>query len=371
MRPLDRITIQGFKSIRNLPELTLGRLNILIGANGSGKSNFISFFKMLECMSRGGLQNFVRINGNASTFCHNGPEKQSAIKSELIFGTNAYRFILVPSLSEELLIIEEASLSQKRGWRAYTEARPEARLANWGGEGGYSGVSGARNVCGHIHDAINSWRVYHFHDTSNTAPLRRPGLIGGDKRLLQDGSNLAPFLLYLEQQHRSTYKRIIQTIQLIAPFFITFSLEPEVSGPDGSEICRLRWVQKGSERLMQPWQFSDGTIRFIALIVALMQPTPPSTILIDEPELGLHPRALSTFRGLIHEASNRMQVIVTTQSPSLLRSMSPEDIITIGREHGASTFNRLNRNELHDWLEEYTLEDLWNMNVIHAGPDYE
>ncbi len=325
---------------------------------------------MLEHMARGSLQDFVRYNGGSETLCFGGNLKED-ISSELIFGENGYRFTLSTTTDGKMVVASEQT-SKQGDWRSYAKGmREEARLFDWKGDGGISGITEARNVCGHIHDAVSSWRVYHFHDTSEKAPLRQPGIVGGDKRLLQDGSNIAPLLLYLRQKHKDVYRRIVETIRVVAPFFIDFSLEVEKNEFTDREICRLRWQQKGAERLMQAWQFSDGTLRFIALTVALMQPTPPSTILIDEPELGLHPRALSVFRGLLHEAANRMQVIVTTQSPALLNSMEPDEIVVVGRTNGASTFHRLVKDELDVWLNDYTLEELWRKNVIQAGPDYE
>lgn len=371
MRPLDYLSITGFKSIKTLSDLNLKNLNILIGSNGSGKSNFISFFRMLEYMSRGGLQEFIFKSGGAESICFGGDVKSGEVMGLLKFGINSYKFTLRPFLADKMEVSDEKTWLKNKERPYPNGSREEARLPGWKGDGGYSGLTGERNVCGHIYDAISSWRVYHFHDTSENAPLRRAGIIGGDKRLLQDGSNLAPFLLYLQQNHEAAYRRIVETVQVVAPFFADFSLEAEKSGPDGRETCRLRWRQKGVERLMQPWQLSDGTLRFIALTTVLMQPMPPATVLIDEPELGLHPRALTIFRGLLHEAADRMQVIVTTQSPGLLNSMEPEDIIVVGREDGGSTFRRLDRAEFEDWLDEYTLEDLWRKNVIQAGPDYE
>lgn len=372
MRALDTISISGFKSIRHLSTLKLGALNILIGANGAGKSNFIQFFRLLESMSRGNLEAFVEFNGGAETLCFNGEGGYDAcIRGCMEFGPNTYQFTLAPTPDDALRVSEEKTGVADDDLRLFQETRKESRLLDWQGQGGCSGVSGTRNVCGHIYDAISSWRVYHFHDTSNNAPLRKSGVVGGDKRLLQDGANIAPFLLYLKQQHKNVYHRIVETVQLVAPFFVDFALEAESKGPEGREICKLRWRQKGAERLMQSWQLSDGTLRFIALAVALMQPMPPSTILIDEPELGLHPRALSVFQGLAHEAAHRMQVIITTQSPAMLSSMEPENIIVTCREHGMSRFSRLNAAELQGWLENFTLEDLWRKNVIQAGPDYE
>ncbi|HJS82815.1 MAG TPA: AAA family ATPase, partial [Nitrososphaera sp.] len=189
------------------------------------------------------------------------------------------------------------------------------------------------------------------------------------KELNHDAGNIAPFLYRLKQMHLDVYEQVRYHVQLIAPYFDDFLLEPQQSGPD--ELIRLEWQQKGSSTPLQPHQFSDGTIRFICLVTALLQPSPPSTIVIDEPELGLHPFALSVLASLLQQRSAKTQIIVSTQSAPLLDYFEPEDIIVVNRFAGASTFQRLTADSLKEWLQEYTLSELWQKNVLNAGPAYE
>ena len=111
--------------------------------------------------------------------------------------------------------------------------------------------------------------------------------------------------------------------------------------PNSNDRIRLRWQQKGSDYPLTPHHLSDGTIRFICLTTALLQPEPPSTIILDEPEPGLHPYAIEILAELIKSSSKRMQVIVSTQSPSLVDYFEPEEIVVVNRKDGASNFKRL------------------------------
>ncbi len=153
---------------------------------------------------------------------------------------------------------------------------------------------------------------------------------------------------------------------MVTPFFDNFILRP-----NRNEKVRLRWRQKGSDYPLKPHHLSDGTLRFICLTTALLQPDPPSTIIIDEPELGLHPYAIDILAELIEAASNRTQLIISTQSPALVDNFEPEDIIVVDRKKGASVFTRLDKEELSSWLEDYSLGDLWRKNVIAGGPTHE
>ncbi|MDR1657888.1 MAG: AAA family ATPase [Deltaproteobacteria bacterium] len=148
------------------------------------------------------------------------------------------------------------------------------------------------------------------------------------------------------------------------PEFDDFFLEPVENKSLNDKIIRLRWSQKGSSYLFQPWQMSDGTLRFLALALVFLQPIPPSIIVIDGPELGLNPESLNTLVGLIHEAAFKTQVILATQSPDLLRSMEPENVIIVDMYNEESKFKRLNRKNLSCWLKDYTLADLWWKKII-------
>ena len=153
---------------------------------------------------------------------------------------------------------------------------------------------------------------------------------------------------------------------MVAPFFRDFKLRPKKN--NGDEIIDLEWEQKDSDYPFHASQLSDGTLRFIALATALLQPSPPATILIDEPELGLHPQALEVLANLILQAQKRTQLIVSTQSAPLLNAFEPDQIVVIDREEGASRFRRLEAENLAAWhAEDYTLGDLWQKNVYGEG----
>ncbi len=209
--------------------------------------------------------------------------------------------------------------------------------------------------------------VYHFHDTSPTAPMRRSEIVEDNQRLRNNGSNIAPFLLRLKQSeslHRY-YQEVVNATRLILPFFDDFRLDVFQQG--GADKVKLSWQQKGSDYPLQPYHLSDGSIRFICLATALLQPNPPSAIVIDEPELGLHPEAIRILAELITDAAQRTQVILVTQSPLLIDQFAIDDIVVVNRKDGQSTFERLSEQDFSEWLEDYSVGELWTRNVIQGG----
>jgi predicted ATPase len=196
--------------------------------------------------------------------------------------------------------------------------------------------------------------------------MRRDQPLRDWERLRHDASNIAPFLAHLEQEEPDAYALIRDTVRLIAPFFDDFLLRPVKRGSE--EQVRLEWRQKGTDFPFQPNHLSDGTMRFICLATALLQPNPPATIVIDEPELGLHPYPISMLADLINSASERTQVILSTQSPTLLDYFEPEQIVVVSRQEGRSTFERLDPQALAGWLEDYSVGELWQKNVVRGGP---
>ena len=213
--------------------------------------------------------------------------------------------------------------------------------------------------------ALKSWRVYHFHDTSETAAVKQPHDLSDSRYLRPDAANLGAFLHLLRQTHPDRYKRIRETIRLVAPFFDDFLLE---SMPNSSGQIQLEWRQINSSATFRAHHLSDGTLRFICLATLLLQPNPPSTLIIDEPELGLHPYAITVLAALIHETALLTQLIVSTQSSALLDEFEPEDVVVVERKEGASTFKRLDKEMLREWLESYSLGELVRKDVIESGP---
>lgn len=366
-KKLDKLTLRGFKSIRSLEGFALGPINVLVGANGAGKSNFIDLFRLIRAMSEARLQEYALDCGGADGLFFGGPKETPTIEVELAFGSNGYKFALEPTASGGLSVKRESTFYEGRGWSLQQSAGSESLIRTWKDSrspwGDYLGVEG------HVHSAVTGWQVYHFHDTGRLAGARREHSASDWRELLPDAKNIAAFLLSLRLSFPGAYQAIVDHVRIIAPFFDDFLLEPEMRGE--SQLIRLQWRQKGSNFPFQPWQFSDGTLRFICLATALLQPSPPSTIIIDEPELGLHPLALDILAGLLRSTAERTQVVVSTQSVTLLNHFDPADVIVADRQHGATVFKRLEASELAEWLNEYSLGELWQKNVFDGGPAHE
>jgi predicted ATPase len=229
-------------------------------------------------------------------------------------------------------------------------------------------LKGGRNqtISQYVYESISSWTVYHVHDTSDTAAMRRTCSVRDNEYLRPDAANLAAFLLALHAEHSNVYEKVRDTIRLATPFFDDFKFRPRAS--NGDQVLQLEWTQKDSDYPFHASQLSDGTLRFVALTTALLQPNPPATILVDEPELGLHPYALNLLAALLKEAATKTQVIVSTQSASLLDNFEAEDVIVVERENGESVFKRLSTAELEEWLKDYSLGELWEKNIFGGRP---
>lgn len=366
-RPVHRISIQGFKSLQNVEALRLHNINILIGPNGAGKSNFISLFRMLSEMMAGRLQTWTRKQGSADRILSFGVQETEAVQVVIRFGRNGYEFILEPTIDGGFVFREEKTLfdgSLGHIERILGLGHLEAKLPekyNWSQSNKQIGVPA---FC---YESITSWKIFHFHDTSDTAGVKRVGSLHDNEYLRSDASNLAAFLYRLRQEHPETYGQIRKTVALAIPFFDDFILKPQEL-PTGEEQIRLLWKQKDSDYPFWPSQLSDGSIRFICLATALLQPDPPSTIIIDEPELGLHPFAITLLGSLVRSASKRTQLILSTQSVPLINEFSIDDLIVVERQEGATTFHRHQQEEFEIWLEEYSVGELWEKNVLGGRP---
>ncbi len=364
---IKNISIEGFKSIRKL-DLKLHPLNVLIGANGAGKSNFVSFFQLLHEMVEQRLQLAVGKGGGADALLYLGANTTRTVAAKIEFGINGYAFALVPTAENRLIFNYETTAYFKPKSRNYVKnlgsGHAEAKLPDLQYERGSRGYG--QSVRAYVYDAISSWVVYHFHDTSEFSGMRQQKAINDNEFLRQDAENLAAFLFMLQKTKPAAYEKIRDVVRLAAPFFDDFKLRPVTANP---ELIQLEWTHIGSDYPFRPSQLSDGTLRFICLATALLQPSPPATMLFDEPELGLHPYALALLASLFKQAARSGgQVIVCTQSAALLNEFEPEDVIVVDREDGQSTFRRLEKANLSEWLENYSLGELWQKNIFGGRP---
>jgi len=360
-RPIDKLTIKGFKSLQDV-ELELGRLNVLIGPNGAGKSNLISYFQMLREMVEGRLQVWVAKRGGGDRILSFGAKETPRFSSCIEFGDFAYSFTLESADDERLVFYDERLRFRKVPSEPITisdEGNRESRIKE-------KIQQGESHEANDYWNSIANWVTYHIHDTSETAWVRRTSDLYGYNYLRPDASNLAAYLFQLREFHQEVYSEICKTVRLVIPFFKDFVLEPKLI-KSGDHTIRLFWQQHDSDYKFSPSQLSDGSLRFICLVTALMQPDPPSTIIIDEPELGLHPYAITLLGSLLDSASERMQVIVATQSPQLLDEFSVDDLIVVELREGVSVFNRLKESDFNVWLEDFSVGELWDKNVLGGG----
>jgi len=350
---IDYIKISGYKSIKEM-NLKLTPINILIGANGSGKSNFISFFEFLSNISERKLQQYISLRGGEDKILHKGSDITIEISFEVGFdkGLDGYSATLEFG-SAGFVFINEHLIQNKDKGENISEYGSEANLK-------LIDNSKAKYILTHL----KSYRKYHFHDTSKNSPFTKMSHVENDKYFLyEDGNNLAAFLYNIRENHLIIYNRILKIIQSIAPFFSDFYLQPNSEG-----YLRLQWQGKYSSTVYGANDFSDGTMRFIALTILFMQPDLPSVIIIDEPELGLHPFAITKLAGMIDILAKKgTQVIISTQSADFINHFEVEQIITVDQINGESQFNRLSSENLSVWLDEYNIGDLWQRNIIQGG----
>lgn len=348
---ISHLGLRGFKSIRH-GEMQLGRLNVLIGANGSGKSNLAAAIRMLKAYADGRLAPFVAKSGGANALLYNGSKQTKSIEATLILQRPAQSttsISLVTAENDELVIASE-----------WAEGLSEARIQS---DGVRESLLVGDKSWASFATQLRSFLVFHLNDTSSDAPIRLTGDIDDNVQLHGDGRNLAAFLYKLQQVRPEQFRLLSRTVKLIAPFFDSFALRPNELNP---RTIMLRWREAGSGQEFGCHLLSDGTLRFIAMAALLTQPKEslPSLIFLDEPEMGLHPAALSHLVGLIKTAAMQTQLIVSTQSVELLNHFEPGDIIVVERHGGATEFRRLEPETLTEWLEDYSLGELWLKNII-------
>lgn len=371
MSTLDQVTICGYKTIGELRSFRLGRINVLIGGNGSGKSNFLGFFHLLSELANETLRVHVKQTGGPDALLAGGTKATSQMSAHLAFAgdrhefeKSEYRFSL-QFANQDLVFGEEWF---KPTEPAFLDDIPPMKFPLVGEGtplrgGGFESLLPGRYRPGFL-ESLKFWRKYHFQDMGRLTGPRKSVPVRDDRVLKPDGSNIAPYLFRLSREYPDTYRRIVQDVRFAVPHFGEFRFLEM----DRADKVSLEWSPRHDpDTTMGPLEMSDGTLRYICLTTLLLQPPKlqPSLILIDEPELGLHPFAITLLAEMIGAVADDKQVIVATQSAQLVSEFDPADIIVTETEDGMTTFNRLDESQLGDWLDAYSLGDLWLMN--HLG----
>lgn len=366
---LSHIVIEGYKSIAKC-DLQMGSLNVLIGANGAGKSNFISFFKFIAALLDNRLQLLVGKTGGPDLLLHYGRKQTAEINGKIWLGQREYYFSLEATNDNRMIFKREGALEGESTKSEIALTNGKKVPVTIGQERSYGSghfESMAQSLSPEMQKIMRRWRVYHFHDTSESAKVKQIHRINDNDYLREDGANLAAFLFRLQKNHPSHYKRIVRTIRMVAPYFGDFYLR---ATPDNQDSIQLEWTEKDHDIPFKASELSDGTLRFILLTTVLLQPEEfmPSAIIVDEPELGLHPYAINVLAELIKSASLKHQLIISTQSVELVDQFDVEDLIVVDKQNGASTFRRLEEDQLSEWLQDYSLGDLWKKNLLGGRP---
>jgi predicted ATPase len=353
---LRSVVVEGFTSIRSA-ELALNDVNVLVGANGAGKSNFIRALSMLGRVVDGELGLFVGLSGGANALLNIDPTVPRLIRLEVESDTGRYRADLTQAAGDTFIFNDETIWPRDSGvvttlGRGHRETALTQSEPLW--------VPGSAPLV----ETLRGCRVFHFQDTSPTAPVKQQGYTADNRSLHPDAGNLAAVLMRLRDGDRGPYQRIVGTVKQVAPFFRNFVLEPELA-PDR---VRLRWLQEGSDTVLPADALSDGTLRFVCLAALLGQPELPGLIVLDEPELGLHPFAIIQLAGMLRAVSHDSQVLLATQSVTLMNQFELADLVVVERRNGASVFERPDPDRLSEWLEEYSLGELWEKNLLGGRP---
>ena len=373
---IESIKIKGFRSLAEVELNDLPDAAVLIGPNGAGKSNLLLFLEMLQQMLRyRRLTEFVARRGGANDQLFMGSAMTSALRAEIQLktaqGSYCYECTLTFAHPEHLFVNNEKFTYHRV---EYTNSMARD-ISNWGLESGLLPITPKEEKDSEaqvfIHDSVidvrnllGGFAFHHFHNTDFNSNIKKSWDVSDNTRLRADGGNLAAVLYRLEQEDPKRYDYICYQIRRVLPNFDRFDIEESY----GKVL--LRWKASGSGKTMGAHLTSDGSLRYLCLVTLLNLPEEmlPSVILLDEPELGLHPSVISLIGAMIRVMSRHRQVMVATQSPLLVDSFGLDQIFVMNLKDGQTKVSRPNEEELRHWLEEYSTGELWQKNVLGGRP---
>ena len=375
MNRIDAIRIRGFRSLADVELIGLPDTTVLIGANGSGKSNFIRFFEMVSWMLRAHrLSEFVARHGGADHQLFVGSSHTNRLEAELSLRTNAgrddYRFVLAHAHPDRFVFAEEAFRSSRQNfpfatepqWRPLGVGHEEARIVESAQTNQLDRIN--RKTASVIVGLLRNCAVFQFHDTSDRSNFKQAWDVADNGTLRSHGGNLAAILYRLEHEDIKRFEQICRHISRILPVFDRFQIE------DRFGKVMLRWKLKGTDETFGAHLTSDGSLRFFALVTLLNLPSEmlPDIILLDEPELGLHPAAIALIAGMVKSVATERQVIIATQSPLLVDAFDLDEIVVLELRDRRTEFRRLDADQYQIWLDDFTTGELWQKNLIGGRP---
>lgn len=365
-------------------ELELKNLNVLIGSNGSGKSNFIEAISLLQS-APGYLASPVKDSGGISVWLHKGTQNPKAnievlldikntkypipIKHSLSFGEVGNKF----DLQDEK--IEDSSSYDKQSKEPYFYYRfqnnhPVLNIKGKKRTLERIDIDPEQSILSQRKDPdqypeitelgkeYQKIRIYREWTFGRYAMPRQPQKADGKNDFLEENYHNLGLILNKISTQPTLKKKLIEKLQLLYPRFEDFGVIVE-----GGTV-QIFFTEK--EYHIPATRLSDGTLRYLSLLAILYSPYKPSLLCIEEPELGLHPDILPTIAEILKEVSNETQIVVTTHSNIIIDALtsSPEDVIVCENEDGYTTMQRLKETELKVWLDRYTLGELWSKGQI-------
>ena len=370
---IESVRIEGFRSLAGIEVCDLPRAAVLIGANGSGKSNLVRFFEMVSWMiGAGRLSEFVQRQGGADDQLFGGSKVSPLMEAELTMrtdrGRNDYRFTLTYAHPDRFIFTDEAfrfsrsDRSTEAQWSHLGSGHSEARIveaAQQTESADFNPVTARVLV-----SLLRRCSVYQFHDTSDDSRLKKNWDAEDNAYLRSDGGNLAAVLLRLKEQEIQRFEWICACIRRVLPIFDRFEIEERYGR------VMLRWKAKGMDKSIGAHLTSDGSLRFFALVTLLNLPSEmlPDVLLLDEPELGLHPAAVALIGDMIKALATERQIMAATQSPLLVDAFDIDEILVLEMQDGKTNAHRYDEKQYREWLEDYTTGEIWQKNLLGGRP---
>ena len=368
---IESFSIRGFRSLADFAISGLPNAAVLIGVNGSGKSNIIRFFELVSWMLRSRrLAEFVERQGGADDQLFRGNRQTPRLEAEISLrtarGRNDYRFALSYGHPDRFFCSEESfrfsshDFPTEAAWQYLDSGHGEAAIVDARYGGSYVNTTTA-SVIVHL---LRDCSTFQFHDTSDSSNFKQRWDAEDNNQLRSHGGNLAAILYRLERENTRRYDTICRHIGRVLPVFDGFAIEESYGK------VSLRWQAKNTDKTIGAHLTSDGSLRFFALVTLLNLPPEmlPSVILLDEPELGLHPAAVTLVGGMIKSLSTQKQVIVATQSPLLVDAFDLDEIFVLDLDDGQTKVSKPSQSAYKHWLEEFTTGELWQKNMLGGRP---